>query len=146
MAAQALEEKRQHVQRVRVDQRKEQPLLARRQRDAVAAGLFGATSRGYEGLQEAEQRGENGEKGKRDDGGRDGEEGAEEMEQRGETREGEGGSDAAVRGERAERKRRSGVLSGVQRAGDLGEGVVQRGQAEQKGLLPGVFGFVGLES
>lgn len=146
VAAQALEEKRQRVQRGRIDQRKEQPLLARRQRDAVAAGLFGAASRGDEGLQEAEQRGENGEKGKRDDGGRGGEEGAEEMEQRGETREGEGGSNAAVGGERAERKLRKRVQSGAERARDLGEGVVQRGQGEQEGLLPGVFGFVGLES
>lgn len=146
VAAQALEEERQDVQRVRVDQREEQPLLARRQRDAVAAGLFRATSRGDEGLQEAEQRGEDGEKGKRGDGGRGGEEGAEEMEQRGEASEGEGGSDAAVCGERAERKRRNGVQSGVQRAGDLGEGVVQRGQREQQGLLPSVFGFVGLGS
>ena len=131
MAPEALDQQRQRVQRVRVHQREEKPLLARGERDPVAAGLFRATPRGDKGLQEAEKRGENGEKGKGDDGGRGLEEGLEEMEKRGETREGEGGSDAAVGGERTERKLGTGLQDGVQRARDLREGVLERGERER---------------
>lgn len=128
-ASEALEEERQHVECGGIEEREEKPLLARRQSDSVAAGLFGASPSRDERLEKTEKRSENGEEREGDGGRRREEEGAKEMEKGGESSQSERWSNATISGERADRKLGKGFERGVQSAGDFGQSVLQRGES-----------------